>query len=351
MKISKLIAVAFLSVFLTTSCSKDDETIVQKALFEDGFFILNEGSASQGSISFLSNDLSSFTANAYTVANPNDLMGKFAQSIFFSGDNAYIIAGGSNKINVVNRFTLKLIAKIETGLKNPRYGVVKDGKAYVTNANTYSTDNPISGNTDDYIAVINLANNTIEATIPLNATADKLAINNEKIYIIESYNNSNVLVYNTVSNTLETPITIGSDANSLEINNGFLYILRAPYGIEGQLVKINLSSNLVSMINLPIAQADAKNLDIEGSKIYYTQEANVFVMDINATVAPTAKLFSYTSTSLYGKMYGFAVKNDRVYIADAGNFSDNGSAYIYSLTGMLLKEKLVGVGPNGFYFN
>ncbi len=354
MKISKLVSVALLSIFLFASCSKEDDVLVVKPVvgaYENGFFILNEGSTGQGSVSFLSNDFATFTQDAYTTANPGDLMGKFAQSMFFNGDNAYIISNGSNKIDIVNRKTFKLVAKIENGLKIPRYGIVKDGKAYVTNANTYSYDNPATGNTDDFIAVINLSTNVVETTIPLNATADKLVLDNGKIYVIEPYNSNKILVVNTANNTLEAPINIGTDANSMEVSNGFLYVLRAPYGSPSQLVKVNLATSLFTTLDFPSAQTDAKNLDIEGSKIYYTIDTSVYAMNITDVAAPTTSIFNYTSTSLYGKMYGFAVKNDRIYIADGGDFSANSKAYVYSITGVLQKEITAGVGPNGFYFN
>jgi hypothetical protein len=354
MKINKLVVVVLLSVFLITSCSNDDEVVVAKPepnAFENGIFILNEGSSGQGSVSFLSNDLNSFTQNAYLAANPGDLMGKYAQSIFFNGENAYIISNGSNKINVVNKKTLKLVAKIETGLIVPRYGVVNNGKAYVTNANTYSFANPTTGNTDDFMSVINLTTNTIEATVPLNATADKLVFDNGKIYIIDAYNNNTILVFNTANNTLEAPINIGSDANSLEVSNGFLYVLRSPFGSPSQLVKVSLATRLFTTLDFPTVQTDAKNLDIENSKLYYTIGASVYAMNLTDTTAPTTSIFSYVSTSQYGQMYGFAVKDNRVYIADGGNFSANSKAYVYSLTGILQKEVIVGVGPNGFYFN
>ena len=50
-------------------------------------------------------------------------------------------------------------------------------------------------------------------------------------------------------------------------------------------------------------------------------------------------------------MYGFAVENDRIYIADGGDFSSDSFVEIYSLNGSLLKNITVGLGPNGFYFN
>ena len=353
MKISKLFVVALSSIFLTTSCVNDDDQTVKPPLgaFENGILILNEGSSGQGSVSFLSNDLTSFTQNAYTTANPDDLMGKFAQSIFFNGDLAYIISNGSNKISIVNRYTMKLVSKIETGLVIPRYGVVYNGKAYVTNANTYSFANPTTGNTDDFLSVINLTTNIVEAKVQLNATADKIVVNNGKLYISEPYNNDKVLVFNPTNNALETPINIGSDANSMEVNNGFLYVLRSPFGMPSKLVKVNLATSLFTTVDFPAAQVGAKNLDIEESKIYYTIGASVYAMNLTDNAAPLASIFSYTSTSAYGKMYGFAVKGDKIYIGDGGDFTANSKAYVYSLTGVLQKELTVGVAPNGFFFN
>lgn len=352
MKFSKLFLVALASVSLLASCTNDDETpVVAPGAYENGVFVLNEGGSGQGSVSFLSNDLNNFTQDVYGTVNPGDLFGKYVQSIFFNGDNAYVIAGGSNKINVVNRKTFKLVAKIETGLEKPRYGVVFNGKAYVVNANTYSYINPATGNTDDYIAVINLTTNLVESKIQLNATGNRIVLENGKLYITEPYNNNKVLVVNPTTNTLETPITVGTDADTMEVNNGFLYVLRSPYGAPAELVKVKLADATKSNVVFPAALNGAKNLDIYENKIYYTAETSVYAMDLTATTASTTPVLTYASTSAYGKMYGFAVNNGRIYIADGGDFTANSKAYVYSVSGTLQKEITVGVGPNGFYFN
>ncbi|KRD07268.1 hypothetical protein ASE21_17370 [Flavobacterium sp. Root901] len=345
MKLSKLLLIA-LSVSLFVSCSNDDDND-SKGQYENGFFILNEGSADVGSVSFSSNDFSAFTKDAYTTANGNDLVGKYLQNIFFDGDRAYIIAGGSNVINVVNRYTFKLIAKIDSGLANPRYGVVKDGKAYVTNANTYfSAKNP-NGNTDDYVAVINLATNTFESKINLNATANRLVENNGKLYITEPYNNDKLLVVNIATKALEAPITIGSSADSIEEDNGTLYILRGPYGDRSEIVKVKLADKSVSKITFPESLDGAGFLDIYQNKIYYTVGNSVYSIAESATEASTTAIL----TANLGYLYGFAVNNNHIYLADSGDYKADSKAYIYSLTGSLQKELTVGVGPNGFYFN
>lgn len=351
MKFSKLFFVALVSVSVFVSCTNDNDEKVDSGDYNEGVLVVNEGSSGQGSVSYISNDLVSFTQDAYTTVNGSDLLGKFVQSIFFDGDKAYVISGGSNKITVVNRNTFKIIAKIESGLVAPRYGVVKDGKAYVTNANTYSYLNPATGNTDDYVAVINLATNTVESKIQLNATANRIVLENGKLYISEPYNNDKLLVVNTSTKALETPINIGTDADTMESKDGVLYVLRSPYGVASEIVKVKLSDKSLSKITFPAALQNAKNLDIEQSKIYYTAGSSVYGINLTATEASNTAIMSYISTSAYGKMYGFAVKNNRIFIADGGDFSANSKAYVYSLTGTLEKEFTVGVGPNGFYFN
>jgi hypothetical protein len=107
----------------------------------------------------------------------------------------------------------------------------------------------------------------------------------------------------------------------------------------------------VTEVVLPTSLSGVANLDIFGSKIYFTKGTGVYSMDVTATQASENPIFNYSSTSQWGVMYGFAVENDKIYIADGGDFASNSKAYVYSLTGTLQKELVVGVGPNGFYFN
>lgn len=341
MKFSKLFLIA-LSVSLFVSCSNDDDNDGPKGVYDNGFFILNEGT-SQGTISFSSDDLTSFTKDVYSTANGGDILGKFAQNIFFNGDNAYIISGGANNITVVNRYTFKLIAKIETGLKNPRYGVVKDGKAYVTNANTYSFENAATGDTDDYVAIINLATNTFESKIDLNATANRVVLKDGKLYITDSYNDK-LLVVDIATKKLDAPVQIGLNADCIEEENGVLYILKG--GSASEIVKVKIADKTTTTITFPESLAGAGFMDLEDSKIYYTVGSSVYAINTNATAASTTPIV--TSPATY--VYGFAVNDDRIYVAQ-GSFSTDGKAYIYNLSGTLQKELTTGIGSNGFYFN
>ncbi|MNQ05050.1 hypothetical protein D3C85_177780 [compost metagenome] len=344
MKFSKLLLIA-LSISLFASCSSNDDDDTPKGAYDNGFFILNEGSKSLGTISFSSNDLSSFTKDVYKTENGTDAVGGYLQNIFYSGDKAYIIAGGSNLINVVNRYTFKLIAKIDSNLRAPRYGVVKDGKAYVINAGEYSYENPATGDTDDYIAIINLATNTVESKVALNSTANRVIEENGKLYITDTYNDK-LLIYNIATKALETPVTIGLDGDSIEEEDGVIFILRKPYQGAGEIVKVKISDKSISRIALPATIGEAGFLDIEDNKVYYTASSSVYSISTEATAAATTALFD--SKAAY--LYGFTVKDDRIYVADA-KFGADSKAYIFNLTGVLQKELTTGAGSNGFYFN
>lgn len=348
MKFSKLFLIA-LSASLFISCSNDEEESNKpEGVYDNGFFILNEGSQAEGTVSFLSNDLITFEKDVYGPANNNDIPGGYLQNIFFNGDNAYIISGGSNVINVVNRYTFKLVDKIDSGLVNPRYGVVKNGKAYVTNANEYAWGGAwdTEGNTDDFVAVINLKTNKAETPIPLNGTGNRIIEENGKLYITDPNNSDKLLIVNIATKSLETPVTIGSNADSIEEEDGILYILRGPYGSRSEIVKVKLSDKSVSKITFPETLDGAGFMDIEDDKIYYTVGSSVYAINDNATAASTTPIV----TSPAGYVYGFAVNDNRIYIAD-GVFTKDGQAYIYNLNGTLLKELTTGIGSNGFYFN
>jgi len=315
--------------------------------YENGFFVLNEGGSSAGTVTHVSQDLESTQQAIYQAVNPGDDLGSFLQSIFFDGDLAYVISNGSNVITVVNRYTFELVGKVEGGLEVPRYGIVENGKAYVTNQASFTT------NEDDFVAVIDLASLQVEQSITIGDAVEFIKEDNGKLYIQNAtYDNGNkISIFNPNNNQVETTITTADALNSFEIENGSLYALSA-----NALEVFNLSDlTMVNEVSLnygttanPVA---AKKIDIENGIIYFTADKSVYVMNVDATQAPTSALLSYNSNSAFGAMYGFEVEDDRIFIADGGDFASDSFVEVYDLSGNLLKNITVGVGPNGFYFN
>lgn len=356
MKFSKLILTALLGSFFLFSCTDDDNGGNPLGDYDNGVLILNQGGFGNGnaSVSYLSEDMNTFQNNIFSLVNPSIILGDTAQDIGFYNDLAYIVLNASNKIEVVNRYTMVHIATISTGLSNPRYIAFANGKGYVTNWGNGTNAN------DDFIAVLNLSNNSVASTISVAEGPEKIIEEDNKLYVAHSggFNYGNTIsVINTSTNTVATTITVGDVPNSLEEENGILYVLcggkSAWSGAEsaGKLVKINLSTNTVSSsIDFAETTDHPSNLVIENNRLYYTLDSDIFRMNLSANTIPTEALFSTTSQGVYG-VYSFAVENNKIYVGDALDYSSNGKVYVYSLTGALLSSKTVGVIPAGFYFN
>lgn len=332
--------------FLFVSCSSDDDQAVgQAGAFANGTFVLNEGNSTPAtaSVTFIGND-GAVQQDIYRTVNPGKpALGSYLQSMFFDNDKAFIISGSANKVTVVNRYTFEFIASIENNFSSPRYGTVINGKAYITNYADYNIG------TDDFLTIVNLADYST-TTMPLNNWSEKIMSENGKLYILNGYYGSgtSVTVMNPATGATESVIELGASPESFEEEDGMLYVLGS-----GKLTRINMATNQIAgSITLPSALTySAQDLTIENNKIYFTAGTSVYAMDINSTTIPATPLLSYNSSSAWGGMYGFNVNDDKIFVAEGGDFASDSEIYVYSLSGALMHTYDVGVGPNSFYFN
>lgn len=337
---------SFFKIFLLTAvisfvgCESDDNSQSALGSYDNGILILNEGGA--GEVTFISNDLNTVQQNIFSTVNGDgNNLGQFAQSIFFDGERAFIISNGSNKITVVNRNTFEYIATISSGFAVPKYGVVADGKAYVTNLNTFGT------NTDDFVSIIDLNSLTVTGQILVNNYAERIVEEDGKLFVAGgSYGEGDtVTVISTVSNTVVDAINLGVAPNSLEIRDDMLYVLCGNFTDQSKLVKIDTGTNeIADEIVFPASMGNASNLDIENGKIYFTVGPKIYSVGVNAQEVIDTPLINTASTSPYIG-YGFAVKNNRIYIAEAAaDFASDGELLIYSTSGVCFDLTKYGFG-------
>ncbi len=342
MRFSKLLFTAIAGSLLM-SCD-DTNNATPLGTYDDGVFVVNEGSGTAGSVTFIGDDMTTIQQNVYGAENAGDGLGGYVQSMFYHGDEAFIISNGSNKITVVNRYTFKVIDKIETGLSVPRYGVVVNGKAYVTNLATFGSL------TDDFVTVINLDTYEVEDTFPVNAIADRISEENGRLYIGNgNYGEGHsVSVMNPANGTIITTLETTLSPTSMAESNNTLYVLCSNYEDPSTIVKINLSNNQVTgTITLAEGLVNAQNLNIEDGKLYFTVNSDVYAAPLNAASVSNTPLFTSEATTLYG----FAVEDGKIYVSDAKDYVSDGKAFVYSITGTLQHQFTVGLIPNGFYFN
>ena len=355
MNIKQLFFGLFIATFFT-SCTKDEVTPeVPLPAYNSGVLILNQGGFGNGNanVSYLSNDFNTLQNNIFSTVNPGVIMGDTGQDIGFNGQYAYIILNVSNKIQIVNRFTFKLVTTISTNLNNPRYVAFSNGKMFVTN---WGTSNNA---TDDYVATFNTTDNTFLGKIPVVEGPERILVNAGKVYVAHKggfgYGNK-ITIIDAALSSITTTITVGDVPDSMRIIGNDMYVLSsgnpnyAPTETAGKLSKINLTTNTVSSsISFAVA-SHPSNLDIYNNDIYYTLDEKIFKTTAAATTLPSTPLFTTTPQGAYG-IYSFEVENNKIFIGDAGNYSANGKVYVYSLTGTLETSKTVGVIPAGFYFN
>lgn len=359
MKINKLLGLGLLSAVFFASCTdeeivyKEAPAAIAKGAYEKGVLVLNEGNfgfPANAEVSYISSEFPSlFQNNIFKVVNPTKVLGNTAQSLGFNGDLAYIVLNGSNKIEVVNRYTFESVATIQTGLQNPRHIAFANGKGYVTNWGDPGVT------TDDYVAVVNLTTNQITGNIAVAEGPEQILAYNNSLYVAHKggYGFGDKISVINSSDALQTTITVGDVPSSMEISNNELFVLCAGKpswsGTEtiAKLVKVNVTANTVAQ-SLDFATGEHPGyMDIEGGNIYYMNGNKVFKKDPAATALPTTPVFTATATTVYG----FAALNNKFYVGDAINYTDNGKVTVYDTAGALQKTYTVGVMPNGFYLN
>ena len=349
------ILVAFAALF-AVSCSNDDGSPMEeeqdpKGAYEKGILVSNEGPFNNGTgtVTFISEDYTVVEDAIFKKQNNEDL-GNIVQSIAFDGDLAYVVVNNSHKIQVVNRYTFKSEGVIEEGLLNPRFFTVSNGKGYVTNWGDTADE------TDDYVAVIDLAANTVLNVIPVELGPEAITSNSDFVYVAHQGafgQNNKVSVINNSTDVVATTLTVGDFPNSMQWDaTGDLWVLStgAPEytGEEtnGTLSKIDATANTILQTFDFTTVQHPGDLNIENDILYFALDNAVYSFDTSSESLPSEPYISEVS------FYAMTVNDGKLYGTDAKDFASKGDLYIYDLNS---KEKIntipVGIIPGGIYFN
>lgn len=343
----KKLFIAITAVFFAASCSTDSDSGVALGNYHPGVFILNEGGL--GTVSFLSADGSRLNHDIFTAENPSaESAGLYLQSMFFDGDRAFIISNGSNKITVVNRYTFEYIGAMTSGLATPRYGAVWNGKAYITNTNSYMDDH------DDFVTVIDLESLTVTSTIAMNGHAERILAHDGKIYVSGGYygNGESVRVVCADTQAIVNTISLGLAPLNFAVAGNTLHVLCSTFETSGKIATVNLNTMQVdSEMALPESIGSVQQFAIDGGQYYFSALGDIYRFPIGITSVSDTPWFSLPDATFYTG-YGFAVRHGEVFIAEAAtDFISNGKFFIIGANAQLKAQYSAGLGPNGFYFN
>jgi len=339
-----------MAITVMASCKKDQMIdnggIVAPGNYENGYFVTNEGSFTDGigSISFVTDE---GTVENDVFASVNSFpLGSVVQSMNIIGGNAYIVVNNSAKIEVASVADMKSVATID--VVSPRY-IVK-----VSGAKAYVTDWGING-----VQVIDLTTNTVSTTIACGAGPEGIAVSNGFAYVcnVGAWGlDSTVTIINTTTDAVETTLTVGDKPNSAVVDaNGAVWVLTGGYTEYDPVTWAVISEtagNLVKIVNNTVEATYAfavgnhpEDLVINdaGNTLFFSNGA-VYAFDITATTLPTTALINKS-------FYGLGAHNGYVYGTDAVDFSQSGWSFKYSATGTIVDSVQVGIIPGGYCFN
>jgi len=336
-----------LGTFAFTSCDKEDDGPIG-AYTEEGVFVVDEGvySTPNGNISFYNKNTKQVQTAVFSKENNNRPLGDVIQNMVIHGDQAFLVANNSNKIEVVNAYTFKSVGVVE-GLAMPRYftAVPNSNKGYVSEWVAFGTAGRV--------AVIDLKTLTVTKTISLAAMPEQLLYTNGKLYVANSGSNT-LSVINTTTDVVEKTIPVAEAPSSLVLDkNNSLWVLSngvkyTAHNTPGALSKINLTSNTVaSTFTFQDKEASSGNLAINGAKnkLYYNYGGKVYQQDITAGTLNTTALINRN-------FYGLGVDPETGFIyGSVASYTSGSTIYVYKPDGTQITTFTAGIGSNGFVFN
>lgn len=333
-------------LFTIASCKKDDPEPAQP--YEDFILIGNQGAwgSNNGSITAYNPETKESVQDVFNAEN-NYLIGDLVQSLFYFNENLYVCVAGSDKIEIVDRKTLKIKDAIQ-GVENPRYMMpVSTSKAYVSSWE-------FGGNSE--IAVVNLLNNTKTGSIAM-GWVESMVIQGDHVWAT-GHDTSVIHLIKIEDNTLDGSVPVNYAPQSIiKDNTDKVWVLSwgekswmatTNNNTAGSITRINPSNNTIEkQFFFPDVMDTPTNLTIDPTlnTLYFISEGNLYKMDINATALPATPM-----VDLPQRLYSVGVSYNKVYVSEEA-FTSNGKVYVYDSENESLVDSITaGIGPSSFSF-
>jgi len=344
---------------LFSSCSKDPvrgivivpEDTSKTTTYENGIFIVNEGNYNWGnaSVTYLNNTNNTVIQDIFNKSN-NRSLGDVAESMTISGNLGYLVINNSNKIEVVSLKDFKSVQTI-TGLYSPRYiQLIDSNKAYTTNL-------------QNCISVIDLHDNKVISTISTTSWTENL-IRYDKYMLVtsigrfnepSSVRNAQILVIDTKTDKIVDSIESGKEPIGIVIDKKQKVWVLCSGGYDNfeapSLLRINPELRIVEKtftFNEPNSVPSRLCMNPTGDTIYFLK-GGVYQMPVTSTELPSQPLIPSDGRLFYG--LNIHPVTGRIYVSDAKDYVQNGTAYQYTVRGKLVRQYQAGRIPGSFCFS
>jgi DNA-binding beta-propeller fold protein YncE len=302
--------------------------------FSEGILISNEGNFQWGnaSVSFYDTENDILIESVFQEVN-NRPLGDVLQSITIEGDYAYLVLNNSARIEVVYKNSFELVGSI-TGFISPRYiHIVNNEKAYVSDL--YSNK----------IAVVDLVSLEITNYIDCTGWTEEMHQLNNEVYVLNKTENS-LYKIDVATDAITSVLVLDFEVNSFKICSQSRIWLAGSKNDMGIVECMNPQSGEIEYsYNFVGENPSELYVSESGSDVYFLSNGvwhiNEFTDEIISVpiIPANERLF-----------YGLSVHQDKIYIADAINYVQQGTVWVYDLQATLLQEFKVGIIPSEFYF-
>lgn len=330
------------------SCSKDNSTQPVNSVTK-GVFVINEGLYNQNNseITFYDPSTDQTITNFYSQKN-GKIIGDNANSMFIFENKGFVAVDGSNKIEVIDLKDGSSIGMIDLGQNgSPReIFILNSNRGFVT---SFSKNSVIEFNPTSF---------TITREIPVGKYPEGLAFANNKLFVANSDlgNGNTISVIDLNSNSVVKTLQISKNPRFVGIANDNRVIVGCsgdffdPVGLGGYyfIDPINLTVTDSIMLNYhPQDYSLTKD-----NYLFYINDRGIGKINLTNKNVDTVFIDGMIINDIYGIAYSLAFDEieQRLYIGNPKNFTQNGEVKIFDRNGNYLKKFDTKINPGAIYF-
>lgn len=326
---------------LFTCCSRD--TIINITGSNTGtVYVLYEGGQNPGSGDYSLIDLSigTISNDVYKNSNSGQLLNQYPDGVRLSDSALYLTAQGS----FGNEGTIYKINARTNVLVSAHNAVINGYSIDISGTKGFVTSGP-SGK----VLVFDLATLIIIDTISVGVYPQEILAYNDKVYVgnqsvFGGAEDSTVSVIDANTNQVIATVIVGKDPNSIVLLD------------DGRIMVSSSGANRVSIINGTSLQASVNTpVSFSGglavgnsNRVYLSSGPNTVSLIDASNLTVTNFLTADSVVNVYG--IGFDKNNNRLYLADAKNFTSNGEVFIYDSNANFVAKYTTGVAPRRIIF-
>ncbi len=371
-----MLLVALMAMMLLVACREEQfifvpeevEVTLPEYTSLQGFYLLNEGNmnSNKATLDYYNFRTGRYTRNVFAFANPNvpKEMGDVGNDLGIYGSKLYAVINCSNKIDVMDKNTVKKIGQID--IPNCRYIKFYGGYAYVT---SYAGPVELSPEYTQrgYVAKIDTATLQVVDKCLVGFQPDELDIVNGKIYVANSggymvpnYENTvSVIDIDTFTEDSRIEIAINLQCCKAD-SHGMLWLSSRGdyYDNQSRLyVYDTRHQRLAKTLDLRVSNMwlDGDSLYVIGAQFSYVTmnyETTYAIINTLTMEQVSSKFITDGTDAVIVMPYGIAVNpiTKDIYVTDASSYVDAGRLYCFSSDGIKKWDVRTGDIPAHFVF-